>query len=431
MWANPYPIQERAPQDTLSFYSLEEAFLLAPEPGLEVLRVQVEWLGESEVYQVSKLTREFSGTAALYQSAQKLDPLGSYKGIIFDTQTGSPLAFQSLGTGKEYRKLVRALTFRFPMQLLKSSSIGFALIAEEPHTGVMIKVLEQPLDLSLAVPLSRRPFEVRKFENFFAGPRIKFNIYSEGYVLQDKELFFQMAARAVDVLRQAQIPGVEAFEFSAIFSPSKLKLGRATSLGFPIPERDSFLGLYYPYWNQMGRWYNVIYPTREHRYRDGLGQVPYDFVLVLVDSGEYWGVGNFREITAVPTRDMRYFRYLLLHELGHYFGLNEEYNMGGRTELEFAEGILEPWSQNISFLNTPLKWGEFVDPSMPIPTPSDYWEEGGSRYGAYRGGYAESKPLGRSHIPGLECLMESGRGFCTICKKAIAERVRFELGMVY
>jgi hypothetical protein len=193
----------------------------------------------------------------------------------------------------------------------------------------------------------------------------------------------------------------------------------------PIPERNTFLGLYFPYWNSFGRWYNVVYPTRESRFRNGLAQAAYDFAVVLVNDNQYWGVGNFRELTAIPAYSSS-FTYLLMHEAGHYFGLNEEYSEGGRTELEFAPEIAEPWSQNITFLNDPfnLKWKQFVLSSTKIPTPLSQRPN----YGAYKGGYAESPPGGRSHIPFIGCTMSSDAKFCDVCRHAIEQRLQYEKG---
>ncbi len=85
-----------------------------------------------------------------------------------------------------------------------------------------------------------------------------------------------------------------------------------------------------------------------------MATVPYDYPLVVIDNADYWGVGNYMSLTVVPAANSSYFTYLLIHEFGHFFGLNEEYEEGGRTELEFAPQQDEPWSQNITFLPDPL-----------------------------------------------------------------------------
>ena len=124
-----------------------------------------------------------------------------------------------------------------------------------------------------------------------------------------------------------------------------------------------------------------------------------------------------------------------MHEFGHFFGLNEEYEGGGPTELEFAPRMREPWSQNITFLASPalreLKWAGFVAANAPVPTPWSYWQSQSDPplYGAYRGGYADSEPRGASHIPGDHCMMESGPKFCHICAHAISGKIRHDLGL--
>ena len=147
-----------------------------------------------------------------------------------------------------------------------------------------------------------------------------------------------------------------------------------------------------------------------------------------MDDREYWGVGNFNELTAIPAGNGS-FTYLLLHEFGHYFGLNEEYEGGGPTELAFAPGIDEPWSQNITFHATAadLKWKQWVSASTPIPTPNGQWS-GSGPLGAYRGGYADTVPLGKSHKPGHNCTMKNGSKFCAICREAISQKVGHDLG---
>ena len=191
--------------------------------------------------------------------------------------------------------------------------------------------------------------------------------------------------------------------------------------------------MYFPYWDNFGRWYHIVYPTRENKFRQGLASAPYDYPIVLVNSSSYWGVGNYMSHTAIPAGNSMYFTYILLHEFGHFFGLNEEYEGGGRTELEFAPDMQEPWSQNITFLSNPsylgLKWNELVNPQISIPTPTSHWESSPPVYGAYRGGYADSPSSnGRSHKPGLNCVMESHKSFCDICSKGILEVIHFDLG---
>lgn len=409
--------------------SLDEVF----SDKKDVIRVEIAWIPENDSYQFSYAVIEKSGTEALLKRTKHFDSFGSYRGILIDPVTKKKLYYNSLGTGQEYRKLTRSLTFRFP---IPSTLVEFQMIAENPQSGVMEKVLTHTLDPEFIYQLDPsklnvnvNDLEVRLLQKAKKSPKLIINIYAEGYSANRRDVFWKDAPKVVESLMRKNFPMIDHFEFRAVFSPSKQKLGEAKNLGFPIPERDSFLGLYYPYWNDFGRWYHIVYPTRESHYRQNIGLVPYDYAIVLVDSSDYWGVGNFKELTAIPA-DNSNFTYLLMHEIGHFFGLNEEYDTGGKTELAFAPGIREPWSPNITFANDKanIKWKKVITKGIPIPTPKSYWNNKGP-YGLYRGGYAQTEPLNRSYKPGLDCIMDRGANFCEVCKMAITKRVYFDLGL--
>ncbi|MCX6123906.1 MAG: M64 family metallo-endopeptidase [Proteobacteria bacterium] len=430
--ANPYWDPTKAPQMPPSEGRSREQLTLidhktAQQAGVEVLRIQIDWQS-GEIYTLGEVRRELSGTSTLLRRAKTKNPLGSYQGVLFERDTGKILAYDAIGTGREYRKLTRALTFRFP---LYNVALTLSVLAENPTTGEMQEVLrtdiELPTELDEAQPAN---IEMRQI---YANPSpnsLKVVFYADGYLESQRAAFFNDADRAYRALRDNRWPSIETMDFKAVFVPSATTLGNAQNLRLPVPERNSYLGLYHPYWDNFGRWKDVVYPTRESKYRSGIAVVPYDYPIVLVDSSTYWGVGNFNELTAIPSRNTS-FSYLLLHEFGHYFGLNEEYGGGGRTELEFAEQIREPWSQNITFAANlrPLKWANFTAPSTPIPTPPSQWNDQlNGPIGAYPGGYAESQSTSASHKPGLSCTMNRSPKFCSVCSDAIKQKISFDQG---
>ncbi len=434
VYANPYWDPNKVPRDG-SYLSRAPVILktVSKEEKIYVLRVQVNWAEEGERYTINHMVLEQSGTPALLARSPHQPKWGSYLGLLKDSKTGKTLYFDSVGTGKEYRKLARAINLRFP---LPENNVVFELYAENPQTGVMEKVVEQPIIVSkLEYDQAHFPsLEVKELALAKTNPSLRVNIYAEGYSLKEKNKFWQQALKTVDALYKAKFPGVEYMSFYAVFSPSTEKLGKAKNLSYPVPEFNSFLGLYYPYWDNFGRWYHIVYPTRENKFRQALASAPYDYPIVLVNNAEYWGVGNYMSHTAIPAENSIYFTYLLLHEMGHFFGLNEEYEGGGRTELEFAPDIEEPWSQNISFLANPsysvLKWNQFVQFDTELPTPYNVWHSSPPVYGAYQGGYGDSQNTkGVSHKPGLNCIMESHENFCAICAKGILDVVQFSLGI--
>jgi hypothetical protein len=429
--ATPYPDPRGVPVDEAK---QSGGTAILPVLGAEalragadpVLRVQLRWHSTDDRFAVEALEVERSGTDALRAAARREDPHGSFKARLVDPRTGEPLAYASLGTGAAYKYLVRALTFRFP---LPASPVRLELKAENGVTGIMEVVLTETLDPAAftAAPVTPE-LDVRRLRAASSSPFVVVNVYAEGYAASARERFFREAQRVVSTLEQRSFPQLERFEMRAVFAPSNLALGAARDLGRPIPERDSHLGLYFPYWYDFGRYYHIVYPTRERRYRRAIGSLPYDYPIALVDDAQYWGVGNFKELTAVPARNGS-FSYLLMHELGHYFGLNEEYEGGGPTELAFAPEVEEPWSQNITFQaeRSMVKWGRHIAASTPVPTPRVDWRSG--HLGVYEGGYADTPKPGSVYKPGFSCTMEAKSAFCAVCSEALSERVRIDLGL--
>jgi hypothetical protein len=432
VWSKPYfqPEKVTAPEvfTDLKLNLLSEN--ISNEEGSPVVRIEVHWK-DNETYALGGLFLENSGTTGLLERSQRPDLFGSYKAELrFKTPVESKVFYSSIGTGKEFRRLVRTLSFRFPLPS-DSGSGRLVVFAEHPTTGTTTKVLEEDLDFKRLVRVEKQYVRTTLLKKAVKSPVVKFNFYAEGFQENQQSKFLKAARKAISVLDQ-NLPGSEHFEYRAVFAHSELKLGAPKDLGPVVKIRQSFLGLYFPYWRKFGRWYHVVYPTSETKYRNALAQVPYDYPLALVDDSGYWGVGNYKELTAIPVGSAQ-FSYLLLHEFGHFMGLNEEYEGGGPTELEFAPQISEPWSQNITFNPKDLKWKRYVEPGISIPTTqTDYHRYGGplkNPVGAYPGGYADSEPLRRSHKPVKTCMMSSGGEFCKICKSALLELIETDAGL--
>lgn len=437
-FANPYWEQSKVPTEQ-SYRHLNNTTInikllktVTGQTGVPVLRILVDWLGDSEVYALNSLVIESSGTSALLARSKHKPKWGSYQGIIKDKETGKALYYDSIGTGKEYRKLARAISLRFPVPAKDSI---FELYAENPQSGQMDLVFTQDILTTAPVQAEQNfsDLEVKEIALAKKSPALRVNIYAEGYDPDDKNTFWQQAIKVVNSLQSEHFPGVEHMSFYAVYHPSVEQMEEPKELGFPVPEFNSFLGLYYPYWDNFGRWYHIVYPTRESKFRQGLAAAPYDYPIVLVNHSGYWGVGNYMSHTAIPAGNSKYFTYLLLHEFGHFFGLNEEYEGGGRTELEFAPELDEPWSQNLTFLPVSnyigLKWNAFVNQNTRIPTPDSEWQANPPVYGAYQGGYGDSPSKnGVSYKPGLNCVMKSYKSFCHICTKGILDVIHFDLG---
>lgn len=422
VWATPYPHpHELLPMEMSKVQKSAPAPALAKRlTGLPVLRVQIDW-SEGEVYQLKALTKENSGTQALLKKASHRDKFGSY---VAELKIHGKSYFDSIGMGKEYRRLAQSLSFRFPHI---EGTGNLKLWAEHPQTGIHEVVLESTIDTASAQKLPEQKIETRLLREATGTAPIVFTIYADGYTQERKERFFSRAQQVIRALESSKFPGVENFRFLAVFAVSKTAIGTARDLGPKPIKRDAFLGLYFPHWNKFGRWYNVVYPTDEAQLRGAFGQVAYDYPLALIDDSAYWGVGNYRMYTAIPA-EARQFDFLLLHEFGHFLGLNEEYEEEGRTELEFAPGIAEPWSANMTFhpRRGELKWEHLVAADTELPTIAT-WNTG-SKVGAYPGGYAGSEPRGQNHKPVQYCTMNMGGAFCPVCVEGIQAQLKKDSG---
>jgi len=443
--SNPYPDPNKVPKlpsAILDRYRDQKPVLKMDLGTREAIRITVGVQTDpstKDVWRISEMVLENSGTDALAQRTKTKPEWGSFLGILeflSETAQGKRRVqrFDSVGTGHLFKFLNRELSFRYLAEDFTGAGanprLKFRLIAENSKTGVMQEVFQKEFSYSdLSQSTLSGEVEVRELKKADTSHALQLVIYSEGYLAGEKDLFFQHANRVPNVFEQFKFPDLNRVRILAAFFPSARSLGSAQALAMPVPKFNTWLGLYFPYWMNFGRWYHVTYPTRENDFRHSLASVPYDYPIALTNSSNYWGVGNYKSHTAIPAKSTS-FGYLLMHEFGHFMGLNEEYDGGGRTELEFAPLIQEPWSQNLTFLREPakLKWRNFVANSTPVPTPSSQWNSLRPLYGAYSGGYGDSEPIKQSYIPGLSCVMEAGKDFCPICQHALHEMITHDLG---
>jgi hypothetical protein len=114
---------------------------------------------------------------------------------------------------------------------------------------------------------------------------------------------------------------------------------------------------------------------------------PYEFIEILANGRTYGGGGIFNLYSTVAV-DNAFANYVFVHEFGHHFaGLADEYYTSPVAYAPATERI-EPWEPNATaFLDKKsLKWKEFVDADMPLPTPwnKEAFEAYEREYGARR-----------------------------------------------
>ncbi len=104
--------------------------------------------------------------------------------------------------------------------------------------------------------------------------------------------------------------------------------------------------------------------------RNVASQVPYDFMIILVNERTYGGGGIYNLYTTVSV-DNKYAEYIMVHEFGHHMGgLADEYYTSS-VSYEAQDIKLEPWEPNVTALldKNNFKWKDLVTPGAPLPTP--------------------------------------------------------------
>jgi hypothetical protein len=99
-------------------------------------------------------------------------------------------------------------------------------------------------------------------------------------------------------------------------------------------------------------------------------EVPYDFMVIMINEKTYGGGGIYNLYTTVSA-DNKFADYIMVHEFGHHLGaLADEYYTSS-VSYEAQKITVEPWEPNVTALldKDNLKWKSVVEPGTPIPTP--------------------------------------------------------------
>ena len=155
---------------------------------------------------------------------------------------------------------------------------------------------------------------------------------------------------------------------------------------------------------------------------DWLAGIPYEHIIVLVNSGRYGGGGIFNSYNLTTTHHAKY-RPVVVHEFGHSFcGLGDEYAYD-IEEVPMYPKDIEPWEPNLTTLvDFPSKWQDLVDKKTPIPTPLTVQYK--DKVGVYQGAGYNLKDVYR---PCQDCRMRTNEHpvFCPVCQRALTHLIDF------
>lgn len=157
--------------------------------------------------------------------------------------------------------------------------------------------------------------------------------------------------------------------------------------------------------------------------RNLAANVPYDQIIILVNSKVYGG-GGIYNYYAITTTDHLRSDYVFIHEFGHSFGgLGDEYYAAEVSYEEYYNLEVEPWEPNLTTLvNFDNKWGDMIEPGTPVPTPPT--DEFKNTVGVFEGGGYTAKGVYR---PFYDCTMKQAGydNFCPVCIRAFRRKIDF------
>ena len=254
-------------------------------------------------------------------------------------------------------------------------------------------------------------------------------IVAEGYTREQMGKFYGDCQRVVDALFAHE-------PFTSLKNRFNVVAVAAESLtsGPSVPHLGRWSA------TPVGTHYDTFYSDRYlmtqdiHRLYDVLSGVPFEYIIVLVNSDTYGGGGIYNQLT-VTTSDHPTFHQVLVHEFGHaYAGLGDEYFYDDAYESMYPSDT-EPWEPNLTtMVDFQSKWADMVPKGTAIPTPVDpkvpnyrkitnekeqrQLDAATQRVGVFEGGGYQSKGVYR---PAQECRMKINEvtNFCPVCSRAI------------
>ena len=262
-------------------------------------------------------------------------------------------------------------------------------------------------------------------------------IVAEGYKSSEQTKFFADAERLNSFLFSKEPFATHAGRFSvrAVFAPSKDSGPSQPALG---DWRETAAASNYD------TFYTERYLTTSslRKVHDIIGTVPFEQIILLVNTERYGGGGIFNNIT-LGTADHPFAPVVFVHEFGHSFaGLADEYDYGEEEDPTYPLDT-EPWEPNITTLvDFSAKWQDMLPAGVAIPTEPGalmkqfdirrIWDtlserqkrEINSRIGVYEGAGYRTKGVYR---PVQACRMRINEceDFCPVCQRAIVRMIEF------
>lgn len=263
-------------------------------------------------------------------------------------------------------------------------------------------------------------------------------IIAEGYNASEQEKFQNDARMACDYLF-----GHEPFKSHANKFNVVAVAAQSDDSGVSVPHDKDWKS------TATSSHYDMLYSNRYlmttnmQDIYDLLAGVPFEHIIVLVNTSKYGGGGIYNSVT-VTTSDNESARPVLVHEFGHAFaGLGDEYFYDDQYSSSYPSDT-EPWEPNLTTLvDFKSKWADMLPQGTPVPTSPITFKDYNPRstmsfihldkkkqhslihsIGVYEGGGYQSKGVFR---PAMECRMKINEAsdFCAVCTRAIIKMIDY------
>ena len=347
---------------------------------------------------------------------------GTYRFRVYDDKSGtlifskgfSPL-FQEWQTTAEAKVMNKAFyqAIRFPYP---KSSVRLK-IEKRDYNGEFSQIYSSTINPENYFIIKESSPDISVEKILYSGEpdhKIDIAILAEGYTIGEMDKFVKDAQRLTDSLFSA----APFSELKESFNVYALKTPSAES-GTDIPGEHIYTNTLYNssfYTFDISRYLTT---SDMKPIYDMAAVVPYDHVIVLVNSSRYGG-GGFYNFVDVCTADHKLSSKVFVHEFGHAFaGLGDEYYNSEVAYDDYYNLKVEPWEPNLTTLvHFSSKWKSMIDKSTPVPTPRN--AKYTSTVGVFEGGGYITKGI---YSPMEDCRMKSNETsvFCPVCQKAIRE----------
>ena len=240
---------------------------------------------------------------------------------------------------------------------------------------------------------------------------------AEGYTREEMPIYIEDVKKSIDALfsHEPFKSRKEVFNIIAVEPASE-------ESGTSVPRKGIWkrtaLG------SHFDTFYTERYLTTLHlkRLHDVLAGLPYEHIIVLVNTEVYGGGGILNSYNLSAAHHAKTLP-VVVHEFGHSFaGLADEYAYDNEP-IPMYPADIEPWEPNITTLKDfHGKWEQMISKKTPVPTPAD--KKYADAVGVYEGaGYS----LNGVYRPMQDCRMRTNENptFCPVCQKAINNLIDF------